>query len=201
MTTIYKIIIGALLGGVIVFVLLWKTDGCKHKKDIAELTKALTDCRNAPTKTDTIWRYDTVIINKIKVLTQYKTDTIIQGGHIIEVNYYKDTLRTKDFDLYYGIKTIGTLKEVDFPWYRLHTREIVTTRLIDTCLQKQPEYKPKNHLGMDINLIGNNVRNFPNMDAILWWSVKDKWRINAGGEYNIYHGEAYVKIGVGIYFK
>ncbi len=201
MNTTAKIIIGVLLGGLITFCLLWQIEGCNYKKQITTLNSRIANCENAPVTHDTIWRHDTVIINKVKVLTSVKTDTVIVNGHMVEVNSYKDTLKTKDFDLAYGVKTIGVLKEVEFPSYTIHSKEIITYKTVDTCFAKKPAYTPKNHIGIDIDLLGSNLKQFPNVGGTFFWSIMDKWKINVGGEYNTYHNELYAKLGIGIYLK
>ena len=201
MNTTAKIIIGILIGLCAAGWGFYGVTSYKDKQTIVSLTDQLSNCQHAPTRTDTIIRYDTVIINKVRVIAKYHTDTIIVGGHVIPVNTYQDTLRTKDFDLAYQAKTVGLLKEMNFPWYRLHTREIITYKTVDTCFMKKPSYQPKNHLGLDLDLIGSNITRFPNVDAVMWWSVQDKFKLNAGVEYNTYNSELYAKIGIGIFFR
>src|ERR1035437_5865910 len=102
---------------------------------VKTLTTELTACQNSPKTTDTINVVsDTIRINKTVILPVYHTDTVLINSKPEITNTYKDTLRTKDFDLAYGAKTIGTLKEITFPYYKLHLKEIITYTTIDTCL-------------------------------------------------------------------
>lgn len=117
-------------------------------------------------------------------------------------NWYGDTFKLGDsISLDWSASTTGTLDSIGFSNIFLKRKTITNIQWEDTCIAKLPEYYPKNHIGVDIDLMANNIKMFPNFDAMFWWSIKDRVKINLGGEYNMYHGEAYAKIGIGIFIK
>jgi hypothetical protein len=125
----------------------------------------------------------------------------------VKKDYYAKKYYSGSFDrnfihgLYGARVSQNRLDSLYFPRLIVSHTDSTGIRIVDTCLFHAPQYKPMNHLGMDINLIGNSISKFPNFDAVLFWSIKDYVKINVGGEYNMYHGQAYAKIGFGIYFR
>jgi hypothetical protein len=192
----------------------WFLLSTKNKdKKINELSLKLNDCVNAPLTRDTVWKIDTVYLPAVtyhpvpkKVIEQTISVNNLEFEQLKRLYYtqkhYEESIVLKDVKLKWkAVVSQNNLDEISFPEYIITRPEITITKTVDTCFRKKPEYYPKNHLGMDINLIGSNIKQFPNMDATFFWSIKDKWKINIGAEYNTYHSELYGKIGIGIYFK
>lgn len=194
---------GIATGIMIVFMFLYFVSGCSHKKEVAQIKAQLLNCQNAPVKIDTIFRHDTIYINKVRTVAIHSTDTIYKNGHMQIVNLYIDTLKTKDFDLRYKARTIGVLKDIEFPSYVLHTPEIYITKTVmnDTCINKPAGYIARNHWIIEGNIIGSNINRFPNFDLGVSFSIKDRIKLNLGGEYNAYHNEFYGKLGIGVYLR
>lgn len=197
---IYLILIGILIAaGAFLGV-----QSCNRGKVVQTLTLERDACRNAPivvrdsiihdTIRDTVWR-------RPKEVTIFVHDTApakyCDSLYADSYKYVKGLLTGKiDYEIH--SKDCGV--EIRFPNvilpidYRTETKTIV---LHDTI----PFYKPMNHWILEGNLIGNSIQKFPNFDLLVSYSIKDRVKLNLGGEYNMYHGEAYFKAGIGIYLK
>jgi len=205
-----SIVLAVLLAAVIIWLLISKLSS---QKKINELTLKLNDCINAPIKADTIWKTDTVYLPAVayhpvpkKTIEPTIPISNIEFEQLKKLYYtqkhYEESIVLKDVKLKWkAVVSQNNLDEISFPEYIITRPEITITKTVDTCFRKKPEYFPKNHIGMDINLIGNNIKQMPNIDAVFFWSFKDRWKLNVGGEYNTYHNELYAKLGIGIYFK
>lgn len=204
---IYPIIMLSLAIGII-FLLI---SGCERQKKIDRLTQDLNDCRNAPVRVDTIWIHDTfhspIVYHPVPVkVIEQLIPSNIEFEQLKKLYYtqkqYDSVASLKDAKIRWkAVVSRNNLDEISFPEWIVTRPEIKTTITVDTCIRKKPEYYPKNHIGIDINLSGSNLVRFPNLDGVFFWSIKDKWKLNAGLEYNTYHGELYGKFGIGIYLK
>lgn len=192
------IVIGALIALCIFLGLKWN----EQRQSVKHLQQQLESCENTPPVIDTIIRHDTITINLVKVIAKTKTDTMYLDGRLQVVNVYKDTLFTKDFDLTYQARTIGVLKDIAFPSYVLHTPEVTITKTVvrDTTITREV-YKAKNHWILEGALFGSNVTQFPGIDLGVSYSIKDRFKINAGGMYDSYHATGFVKVGFGLYLN
>ncbi len=161
-------------------------------------------CWNAPEKIiykdTTIYSHDT-IYPETKTITKHieTTDTLWmeRGEEDIPKQFYSDVYENNGFKLHWESMVYGYIDWIAFPEYTYPTK--LTIRTVDTCIMKPPHYKPLNHWGADFNLIGNNFGQFPNMDAVVWFTIRDRWGFNGGIEYNAYHNEVYGKLGVKIF--
>jgi len=178
--------------------------GCRkgrYKKDLSLYKAKYSNCINAPVKVDTLidtvfLKGKTVIKPVAKIVNIYDTIFIKKKESWYDSTYRNDGLRFR-----WKAHTIGILEEIEFSDFVIPYRTIRERVTVDTCFDKKPVYTPKNHLGMDINLAGNRLDKMPNIDASVWWTIKDKWGVNIGGEYNTYHNELYMKAGVKLFFK
>lgn len=150
---------------------------------------------------DTIVQYDTTWLKPKTVIIE-RTDTV--PAKYCE-RYYADrydVIQDKDTGaVYYAISVKDCETKIRFPKVTLPKQVITITKRLDTCFAKPPEYRPVNHWIIEGNLIANSFQKFPNFDLIMSYSIKDRVKLNVGGEYNAYHSEAYMKAGIGIYLK
>jgi hypothetical protein len=128
-------------------------------------------------------------------------DTSIIISKVCE-QWYEDTYKGEGIKVHWKAHIVDCIiDEMSFPEV-FCPKDIITIKSkVDTCIDKRPEYKPKNHIGMSIGLLGNNINKFPNIETDFWWTIKDKWGIYGGGEYNVYHNEFYARLGVKVFFK
>jgi len=179
-------------------------------------------CWNAPIIVDTT--RDSIIVNgklwlKPKELSRLEINTPKEKPIvIIEWDTIHDTIPAKYCEKYfadsyqivsgrdtgvinYAIKVKDCDAQILFPRIRLPKETIIFTKTVDTCLMKPPAYKPINFWGIEGGLSGNNLTQFPNLEVSLWWSIKDRVRLEGGIEYNAYHNETYGRIGFAIPFN
>ncbi len=190
-----------IIGGL---VFLCIDQGCRKsqlKKEVATYKAKYENCLYSPVKVDTI--IDTLLLTGKtivkpvpKIVTIWDTVWIQKQETWYDTTYKNDGLRFR-----WKAHTIGTLESVEFSDFVIPYRTIRERVTVDTCFDKKPLYTPKNHLGMDINLSGNRLDRMPNIDASVWWTIKDKWGVNVGGQYNTYHNELYLKAGIKLFFK
>ena len=194
------IIIGLLVAGCI-----WLGYGkYTYKKSSDGWQMKYGACMSAPvtsdTVHDTVWHYDTTWI-KLKGKPYPVHDTTIKWCQAFFDSTYKFQNNSGSGRIHYRIDIRDCRASIQFPDI-VAPKEIITiTDHRDTCITKPPAYTPKNHWIIEGNLIGNSITKFPNFDLGFSYSIKDRIKINLGGEYNMYHGEAYVKAGIGYYLK
>lgn len=202
MKTLYQITSSLFLVSTIVFCLMWLTRGCTDDNKIEKLTKELSDCRNAPHVIDTV--HDSIIVYSNTIIhpkPKIVTDTVYRTSDICR-NFYDSTYRNGKLKIHYQIQTNGCeIEALSFPDVVVPKEVIYDTKVIDTCIGVEPAYKPKNHFGVEFNLIGNNFKVFPGAGCGLFWSFKDKWGINGGVEYMTPTGTLYGNVGLKIYLK
>jgi hypothetical protein len=216
MTDIVKILqwiaIGMLLG-VVCFLLITK---CSTDKKNIQLSKDLYACVHSPSTTDTVWDtitiHDTTIFkpipisgyngkdNKEQVHTSgtaesSSKESICEERYSEIYNFKGGRFRWKAYIK--GCK----IEEMSFPEISIPEKTIYVTQTVDTCISKEPAYKVKNHLGMDLNFGLQNFKQFPNTELLFFYGIKDRVKINIGGEYNFYFNEPFFKIGMGVYFN
>lgn len=210
MAILNKIVIYAFLGVLVLGWTLFGMEKCSHNKDVTKLTAELNNCLNAPVKRDTVFIHDTVTLNRVirpkpinTVITVKDTSDCIEiKKAYFDTNYYAETLKTADFDLNWGASvTQNQLAQIKFVNYNLHTREIHVTKTVDTCFNKPPEYKPKNHFGFEVAVSGNNLNQFPNVSAGLFFTFKDKFGISLGTYHNTYNKETYLESGIKLFVR
>ena len=178
---------------------------CKQVKVIKEKDVLLNACMNAPKDTlrihdsipvyDTIWRTpgrDTIHVHDPsppKYCEEYYAD---------KYNVIKD----KDTGvIYYAIHSRDCGVDVKFPKVVLPKEKIIITEHVDTCILKPPAYIPKNHFGLDLDIYGRNIKEFPGGGADFWWTYKDKWGLKGGGFYLPQVNTGFAIIGVKIFIR
>lgn len=190
------------VGGLIILCI---DQGCRKsrfKKEVATYKAKYANCINAPIKVDTL--IDTVYI-KGKTLIK-PVPKIVKIWDTIwiqkEEKWYDTTYKNDGLRFRWKAHTTGTLESVEFSNFVIPYRIIQKTITVDTCFDKPPLMWdiPSNHWGMDVDLYGNRVNKLPNITATVWWTFKDKWGIEAGGDYNTYHNEWYLRTGVRLFF-
>jgi hypothetical protein len=194
---IWLIIIGILLA--IGVFLGYKT--ISGNKQIKILTTENNAYKHAPTRIDTI--HDSIVLPGGVVIKPIPVRVIVHDTIIRKINesFYDSIYRNNGLKFRWKSRVMGYIDEMTFSDFVIPKETVIITKSIDTCISKLPAYRPINHIGFDFDLIGNSIQKFPNFDAVFFWSIKDKIKLNIGGEYNMYHGEAYAKIGIGIYLK
>jgi len=206
------LLIGILYLGVVSITQCSKKVSYKRAYELAE--KKYQSCINAPVRIDTV--HDTIVIREGKPYKPVPANKPVEYGKVEEVkdisksvvsteeceNWYDDVYSQERARIHWRAYVKGCqIEEIEFKEIVCPKEIITKTFTVDTCITKAPAYKPKNHLGMSFGFSGNTIDKFPNIEADLWWSIKDKWGIYGGGEYNMYHKEAYLKAGVKIFFK
>lgn len=149
-------------------------------------------------------RYDSLVLHP-KLVRYIKHDTIDRPGPSGEAKlcegWYADRVTFGRTTLDYAIHDKDCNPElwineivspVDSFYFAPH----------DTCINPpKPKYFLINHLLLDFDLIGSNLKQFPNIDCMLGWMIRDRIKLNIGVEMNFYHKEPYAKIGIGIPLK
>jgi len=173
----------------------------EHKRaDLSEVK--YSNCINSPVKvdtlTDTLYLPSKVIIKPVPVV-QKVYDTIMVP---LKESWYDTTYKRNGLRFRWRAYALGSIEEITFSDFVIPYRTIRETRTVDTCFSHiEVRHVPKNHLGFDIDLSGNNFKQFPNFSLGMFWTIKDKWGINFGGEFNAYHNEFYVKGGIKIFLR
>jgi len=117
------------------------------------------------------------------------------------VTWYDSTYRKERISFRYRMRVLGELSELKFSDFTWPVDSVIRTTHVDTCIEKPAAYKPKNHLGADFNLSGPNFKEMPNAQAVFFWSIKDRVKVNAGAQYDFRHQQLMWAGGVGIYFN
>jgi len=211
---IYLIVIILLLGASGFFVYKYLTSEKKFRTAIIERDA----CWNAPEKTiykdTTIYTRDTTrpepdqsllqeiyrLQEKLKYVSKKPGDTVWlekETGVDCQEKFYSEVYKNNGFRLHW--EALGNIKWITFPEYTYPTKWTIKT--VDTCIAKPPVYKPLNHWGLELSLLGNTLEKFPNVDIGIWWSIKDRVRVEAGGQWNLYHNEGYIRAGIAIPFN
>jgi len=209
-----EILLAALCLLLLLFVILFgiKARYWKGKYDIKNLDYEA--CVNAPVKWKEKVKTDTFNIVEVvpvpyKVI-QHDTSYFIPMDSIVKwyiaEKFYADSVSFGDKRSGGMIKwdarvTTNELKEMKFKPIIFHHTDSIGIKTVDTCIHKLPEYKPKNHLFLAMEVSGINVKQMPNTSASIWWSIKDRFSLGIGAEYNFYHNEPYVKLGGAFYLK
>lgn len=156
-------------------------------------------------KTTITIRHDSIIIKEKVTYKPYPVKVIVvdsipypaQGT----VSWYDSTYRKGGARFRWKAKVLGEIGEISFSDL-VFPKDIVTiVTHVDTCIEKPPQHLPKNHLGVDFNLSLNNFKEMPNVETVLWWSIKDKIKFNGGVEYDFRHSQLLGKAGVGMFIK
>jgi hypothetical protein len=152
-------------------------------------------------KIDTI--HDSIVIAGKIVIKPIPTKVIIHDTILVPLkeSWYDSTVSQSGAKFRWSAKANGELEYINFSDFVFPKEIIIKTKTVDTCFDKPPGYKAKNHFGISIGATANTIKDFPNIDADVWWSIKDKWAIYVGVEQNMYHKETYLKGGVRIFFK
>lgn len=161
----------------------------------------ITSYQKAPVKVVVQIKDSLIYVERVRTITSNHTDTIIKGGDTVYWNDYKDTLKTSDFDLFYSLRTFGTLSNINFLTYRLHTKEITRTITLDTCFLKPPTYTAINHFGVIGGVGMSNFTSFPIFSAGFFYTVKDRWGLQPGIFYNPVNSRLYGSLNLMWYFK
>ena len=214
-TNIIQWIIIGILIGVVAILFFTKQSIVKDNK---ELIAKLNNCMSAPHTIDTI--HDTLKIysnnvfkptpitkpyvknNKEQVQTSGKEVSDIKEGICEE--WYNEiySFNGGRFRWKAHIKDCK-IEEMAFPEIFCPKEVIYDVKTVDTCIFKKSviTYKAKGHLGIDLNIGLMNFQEFPTTEVVLFWSIKDRIKLNVGGEYVFKHNEFYYKAGIGIYFN
>ncbi|MBC8315552.1 MAG: hypothetical protein H8E51_08610 [Bacteroidetes bacterium] len=213
---IYLIVVILLLGASGFFIFKYFSSEKKLKTAIIERDT----CWNAPEKTiykdTTIYTKDTTrpepnqsllqeiyrLQDKLEFISKQPGDTVwMEKEGVVDTaeNFYSENYIDNGFRLHWEAMVRGRIKWITFPEYTYPTKWTIKT--VDTCIAKPPEYKPLSFWGMELNLLGNTIDKFPNIDVGVWWSIKDRVRLEAGGQVNLYHEEVYVRLGIAIPFN
>jgi len=201
----------------IVLIILLIVLGVKNntkQKTIDSLSKDLYDCQHAPIKWKEVVKVDTfTFIQKVPVPYKVvKHDTVltipydILAQRFTEKKYYNDSITFGNNKLGGKVKwsafvTMNNLVDLKLLPIIFHHVDSIGIKVIDTCIMKPPAYKAKNHLVLHIDLSGQNIKQFPNTSAMIFWNIKDKFALGVGAEYNSYHNEPFIKVGAGFYLK
>lgn len=108
-----------------------------------------------------------------------RRDTCIEDN---KLNTYIDTLDRPDYFMMYTIRTRGSLESFWLNKLKFKQENTTINHIVhDTVLVPVPLIK--NHWGAYAGLAANNFKEFPGLEAGLWWEFKNKWGIEAGALY------------------
>jgi hypothetical protein len=189
------------IGGLLLFGI---TQGCsnqKKQKQIETLQARLDNCLHAPVVTDTI--IDSIRIPGKVIVKPVPVRVVVYDTILVPMkeSWYDSTFNREGIKFRWASKVHGDLDWIEFSEFTWPRETITISKVVDTCFDKPPEYLPKNHIGAYVGLFGNNIKQFPGVDAGLWVTFRDRWGIKAGAMYNGYHNEVYGQLGASFFFK
>ena len=175
-------IFSAVLAGIIIAqFLFYKCESSRKDKDIAALQKSLSDCRNAPVKTDTMiltqMVKDTIRLSK----TYSVTDTIrIFKDTTLERRAYEGTYNHPQFELHWMADVTGEMHNLNIiPPSLIKSLIITKEKTINNSpeIVKVPVEKSHLYTNFGINMIGQH---FGGADVNLMYIRKEGWGLSAG---------------------
>lgn len=198
---IREIIAYVVIGALLLFGILTKCSESKQIKKVAALELEVYNYTHSPVRIDTVT--DSIFLPGGVVIKPIPKIVIIHDTIIREISecWYDSIYTTPNLNFKWKSRVFGEMKDISFYNFNIKKDIITIQKPYDTCFPKEAQHIPMNHLGVDVNLIGNNFKQFPNADLIGWWSIKDRFKLNAGIEYSAYHGEVYGKVGIGVFLK
>jgi len=198
---------GEAVAVIAIIVLFFMWNGQRKKTDI-EITRRVA-CENAPVKRIVMWRaipvIDTFYVEPKPMYYEPAKPAVEEVEATPCKSTYTFPYRWQPNDSVFGRFNINMVikdckvERMELSEIFIPEKTILERRTVDTCIDKIPAYRPKNHWLLQASIIGNSFKKFPNFDMTVNYTIKDYVLVGAGGEYNAYHNELYAKIQAGIY--
>lgn len=130
-------------------------------------------------------------------------DSAADDSGCIQESFYKETYTkiSKDdtISIQWSSHVWGEIDWIKFDEIKYPKVYITTTKTV--IVKSPPEYIAKNHYGAYVDLFAKDFKNMPGGGLGMWFSVKDRWGMRAGADYNTYHSELYGRVGITLNFK
>jgi len=183
-------IIAALLIIALGIVAIWEAVGkSKERKEKVEWIKKCKAYENAPIETVTVLRDSIIYVEKVVyrpsepvyIKQPVSEQPPCESRYSTPIRWEKDGLTWRFLATTYIKNCI--LDSMEISNAVLPKETIIQTRRIDTCLYKEPAYKPINHWGLMGGVDFNSFKRFPGADINLFYTYKDKWGLYGGVMY------------------
>lgn len=147
--------------------------------------KGTTPIKPTPSRTDTIWLTDSTS----KVTVSYE-DTYSIGDSVL-IDWYATTTGTLDS---------FQVTRATYPSHITTIERMIPPLPTDTSKIIAP-YLNRNHLGIYLGGTGNSLAQFPNPQAGFFWTIRDRWGLQPGLQYNIPDGKVLLSFNLLLYLK
>lgn len=183
MKKIMTIFSGVLMGIILFQFLFYKCESGRSDKQIEVLEQQLSECINAPVKTDTLIRYDTLkqvikLPYTYRVIDTVKVDSLVNWN--LERREYTGSYNHPQFELHWKADVVGELWSLTIEPPSLIKSLTITKEKTVNISQDCDKVKPeRSHL---YTTFGGTVigKDFGGIDAGLMYIRKEGWGLSGG---------------------